>query len=322
MELSTRSQRLQTRYQKACRLQGFSRRTVKTYWHWIRQYLYYHNMQHPDQLSEFHVEAFLSDLAVRRRLSIATQNLAFNALRFLYVVVLELPFENVQAVRATRQPRIPEVFTHEEALAVIAHLQGPYRLAGQLMYGSGLRLSEVYRLRVKDVLLAQRQITIRQGKGNIDRITLLPQSIIGALQEHLRQISEIHNNDIADGYGKVFMPDALARKYPYEAKSFHWQFVFPSVRLSRSPETGELMRHHIHETSIQKAIRKAIRECKIPKKASSHTFRHSFATGLIQSGVDISSVQKLLGHKDIRTTEIYLHVAGGITNIVASPLDR
>ena len=313
--------RLQTLYRNRCRQRGFSHRTVKTYWHWIRQYLKYFNFKHPRALNERDVEAFLSHLAEHRNVSKATQNIAFNALRFLYLEVLLLPFDNVQAIRVKREARVPEVFTHEEALRVISYLQGPYQVMGKLMYGSGLRLSEVYRLRIKDVDIQAGQIVIRAGKGEVDRITLLPQSVIPALQEHLAKIQALHDHDIAQGFGKVSMPNALARKYPTEQRSLHWQFVFPATRLAREPVSGEWVRHHIHETSIQKSVRKAIRLACIGKRSSSHTFRHSFATRLIQRGVDISTVQKLLGHKDIRTTQIYLHTAGGITNIVKSPLD-
>ena len=313
--------RLQTLFRNRCRQRGFSHRTVKTYWHWIRQYLKYFNFKHPRALNERDVEAFLSHLAQHRQVSKATQNIAFNALRFLYLEVLLLPFDNVQAIRVKREARVPEVFTHEEALRVISHLVGPYQVMGQLMYGSGLRLSEVYRLRIKDVDIQAGQIVIRAGKGEVDRITLLPQSVIPALTKHLTKIQALHDSDIAQGFGKVSMPNALARKYPSEQKSLHWQFVFPASRLAREPISGEWVRHHIHETSIQKSVRKAIRSARIGKRSSSHTFRHSFATRLIQRSVDITTVQKLLGHKDVRTTQIYLHTAGGITNIVKSPLD-
>lgn len=315
--------RLQEQFRQVCRMKGFSHRTVKSYWYWIKDFLRYYQFRHPSQLNSQHIERYLSYLAEQRQCAIATQNASFNALRFLYIEVLKLSFENISAVRSQRAPRIPEVFSPKEAYKVLTEMHHPFRLMGMLMYGSGLRLSEVYRLRVKDVLFDQSQLVIREAKGRKERITFLPETSRKALQHQISVAEQYFNIAVSHPSceGLTTMPLGLMKKYPTQARSFHWQYIFPSTRLCRVPDTKWLARHHIHETTIQRAFRKAIAVAGIRKKASSHTFRHSFATELIKKGADITQVQHLLGHNDIRTTQIYLHVAGSITERVKSPLD-
>jgi len=268
------------------------------------------------------IEAFLTHLAVDQNVAASTQNQALSALLFLYRDVLrkDLDFP-VDSIRAKRPKRLPTVLTKEEVLRVIGGLSGTYLLMAKLLYGSGLRLMECVRLRVKDVDFAQRQIVVRDGKGMEDRVTMLPDSVVTPLQENLQRVKRLHEEDLAKGYGSVYLPFALERKYPNANREWIWQYVFPSNRLSKDPRTGSVRRHHIGESSLQKAVREAVRVAGINKRVSCHTFRHSFATHLLESGYDIRTVQELLGHKDVKTTMIYTHVLnrGGLA--VRSPLD-
>lgn len=241
---------------------------------------------------------------------------------FLYNRVLHQPLEDkISAVRAKKPRLLPTVMTNDEALAVLGALSGIHQLMAKLLYGSGLRLMECIRLRVKDVDFGMNQIMVRDGKGKIDRVTMLPESVNSDLKEHLKRVKAIHDNDLNRGYGRVFLPYALGRKYPNADREWGWQYVFPSSSLSKDPRTGATRRHHVHESSLQKAVKKAVRLVRISKPASCHTFRHSFATRLLENGYDIRTVQELLGHKDVNTTMIYTHVLNRGGKAVRSPID-
>jgi integron integrase len=269
------------------------------------------------------IEAFLSHLAVNLKVSSSTQNQAFHAVLFLYNQVLNKDLDDkISAVRAKKPQRLPTVMTKEETLKVITALSGTHQLMGKLLYGSGLRLMECVRLRVKDIDFGMDQIVVRDGKGAKDRVTVLSENVKAVLKEHLELVRRLHENDLAKGYGSVYLPNALARKYPTASREWGWQYVFPSKSVSRDPRTGEKRRHHIHENSLQKAVKNAARMAGIIKPVSCHTFRHSFATHLLEDGYDIRTVQELLGHKDVSTTKIYTHVLSRGPKAVISPLDR
>jgi integron integrase len=268
------------------------------------------------------IEAFLTHLAVQQKVAASTQNQALSALLFLYRDVLKKPLDfPIDAVRAKKPKRVPTVLTKDEALTVIERLSGPHRLMGKLLYGSGLRLMECLRLRVKDLDFAQCQIIVRDGKGMEDRITMLSESLISPLQEHLLYVKRLHAQDVAQGVGPVYLPFALERKYPRAGRLWIWQYVFPSDRLSKDPRTGIIRRHHLSESALQKVVSQAGRVVGLNKHISCHTFRHSFATQLLQQGYDIRTVQELLGHKDVKTTMIYTHVLNRGRLAVRSPLD-
>lgn len=299
-----------------------SRRTEKAYVGWIRRYVEFHSGRHPRELDEGDVNAFLSYLAVSRNVAASTQNQALAALLFLYEHVLRQPLDRVHGiVRPTKPKRLPVVLTHGEVAAVLALMAGRPRLVCLLLYGGGLRLSEALQLRVKDIDLERREITVRDGKGRRDRVTTLPEVALAALVEHLREVRLQHRRDLTRGLGRVPMPYALARKYPNADREWGWQWVFPATKHYRDPRTGIRHRHHMHESKVGKAVKRAVEEAGIAKQAHPHTFRHSFATHLMQAGYDIRTVQELLGHRDVRTTMIYTHVLnrGGLG--VNSPLD-
>ncbi len=268
------------------------------------------------------IEAYLTHLAVERNVSPATQNQAMNALVFLYKKVLKVPLDDeINAVRAKKKINMPVVLTREETAGLIVSMSGDAQLAAKLMYGSGLRISETIRLRVKDIDYKLKMITVRSGKGNKDRITTFPATITPFLREHLAKVKTIHEKDIADGFGAVFLPHALARKYPHAAKQWEWQYVFPASKLSRDPRSGVTRRHHIDPSVINKAIKAAAQKVGLTKSVSAHTFRHSFATHLLQRGNDNRTIQALMGHKDVSTTMIYTHVLEQGGQGVPSPLD-
>jgi integron integrase len=267
------------------------------------------------------VEMFLSDLAVNGNVAVSTQNQAFNALLFLYREVLHQPFDNIDAVRANRPVRVPVVLTAEEVKQVLVAMSGTPQLVAKLLYGSGLRLLEGLRLRVQDLDFQMRQLTVRDGKGAKDRFTVLPESLIAPLQAHLAQVQLRHQEDLREGYGTVYLPGALDRKYPNAAREWRWQYVFPARDRSRDPRSGAIQRHHLDEATIQKAIRAASLRVGLTKRASSHTFRHSFATHMLQRGADIRTIQELLGHNDVSTTMIYTHVLRQGGAGAKSPLD-
>jgi integron integrase len=314
--------KLLDRVREAVRTRHYSRRTEQAYVSWVRRFVIFHGKRHPAALGEVEVGQFLTYLATRKDVAASTQNQALNALVFLYRHVLETPLDPVDGVvRAKRPARLPVVFTREEVTAVLAGLSGTSALVGGLLYGSGLRLLEALRLRVKDLDFAAGQVIVRDGKGMKDRVTPLPMKLREPLQQHLRRIRLLHRQDLSEGGGSVYLPHALARKYPQAAVSWAWQYVFPSTRRSVDPRGGEVRRHHAPESSIQKAVKRAIGRAGIEKHGSCHTLRHSFATHLLECGYDIRTVQELLGHQDVRTTMIYTHVLNRGALGVRSPLD-
>ena len=321
--MEQRPRKLLDQVRDAIRLKHYSIRTEEAYVNWIKRYILFHNKRHPREMGRSEIEAFLTHLAVQEKVAASTQNQALNALLFLYREVLQQDLDfPIHAVRAKTPKRLPTVLTREEVRQVLNQLSGTHRLMAQLFYGSGLRLMECVRLRIKDLDFAQRQIIVRDGKGMQDRVTMLPDSLVAPLQEHLQRVKRLHDEDLARGYGSVYLPFALGRKYPNAHREWIWQYVFPSDRLSKDPRSGVVRRHHVSESSLQKAVKNATRLAGINKRVSCHTFRHSFATHLLESGYDIRTVQELLGHKDVKTTMIYTHVLhrGGLA--VRSPLDE
>lgn len=316
------SPRLYDRTIDALRVRHYSRRTEEAYVHWIRRYIEFHHRQHPRQLAEADVNRFLTHLAVQEHVAASTQNQALSALLFLYQYVLEQPLDRIEGVvRARRPKRLPVVLTVDEVSRVMAHLTGDKWLIAMLLYGGGLRLLEALRLRVKDLDFERGEITVREGKGDKDRITTMPRAVVHVLQEHLQRVQAIHQQDVADGHGRVELPHALARKYPKANQEWCWQFVFPQQNRWVNHRSGEQGRHHVHESLVQKAIHAAVRKAGLTKRVTSHTFRHSFATHLLADGYDIRTVQELLGHKDVRTTMIYTHVLNRGGRGVRSPAD-
>ncbi len=304
------------------RLNHYSLRTEKSYIDWIKRYIWHHGKRHPKDMGAEEVEAFLTHLAVARNVSASTQNQAKSALLYLYkqVLAIDLPWlDNVTQAKAPK--RLPVVLTQAEVQAVLNRLDGTMWLIASLLYGSGLRIMETLRLRVKDVDFARREILVREGKGFKDRVTMLPMALVQPLQDHLRKIQTLHNDDLAAGYGSVFMPMALDKKYPNAGKDWRWQYVFPSIKLSVDPRSKITRRHHADEKTVQRAVKKAVLATKITKLATPHTFRHSFATHLLEGGYDIRTVQELLGHKDVQTTMIYTHVLNKGGKGVTSPFD-
>jgi integron integrase len=317
-----RPKKLLDQVRDAIRLRHYSYRTEQTYVDWIHRFILFHNKRHPKEMGAPEIEAFLTHLAVEKRVAASTQNQALCALVFLYRHVLHQEIGlSIDAVRA-KQPRyLPTVLSQHEALAVIGQLSGVYQIIAKLLYGSGLRLSEALRLRVKDIDFAQNQIVVRDGKGGNSRITLLPVSLIDPLKAHLQRVQRIHRQDLEEGLGSVYLPYALDRKYPNADRQWVWQYVFPSERISKDPRSGIIRRHHLDESGLQKAVKQAGYAAGIHKRVSCHTFRHSFATHLLQSHYDIRTVQELLGHKDVKTTMIYTHVLNKGGQGVRSPLD-
>jgi integron integrase len=304
------------------RLKHYSLRTERAYLDWIRRFILFHGKRHPREMGEGEIAAFLTHLASERNVAAATQNQAFSAILFLYRDVLAMELGFISGIeRPTRAPRVPVVFTKEEARSVLAHLKGDYRLMGELLYGAGLRLMECVRLRVKDVDFSYRQIVVRDGKGKRDRVTILPERLQGPLKLHLEGVKALHIQDLAAGFGSVHLPHALAEKNPGAPKAWVWQYVFPASRPSVDPRSGTVQRHHLSEKNLQNAVKEAVRAAGVAKAASCHTFRHSFATHLLENGYDIRTVQELLGHKDVATTMIYTHVLNRPGLGVKSPVD-
>ena len=314
--------RLLEQVRDVIRKKHYSIRTEQSYILWIKRFIIFHNKRHPKYMGEREISQFISQLATHRRVAASTQNQALNALVFLYKHVLRIELGDFGPMqRAKRPERLPTVLTQTEVSRLLAAMSGPHRLMAKLMYGSGLRLMECVRLRVKDIDFERSQITVRDGKGKKDRAVMLPEQIELFLEEHLQRVKIMHERDLADGYGEVYIPFALARKYINAAKEWAWQYVFSSERISKDPRSGKLRRHHIDESTLQKAIRRAVRTASITKPASAHTLRHSFATHLLEMGYDIRTVQELLGHKDVSTTMIYTHVTDKGVMGVQSPLD-
>ncbi|HNT78227.1 MAG TPA: integron integrase, partial [Anaerolineae bacterium] len=299
----------------------YALRTEEAYVDWIRRFILFHHKRHPREMGAAEITAFLTHLAVVDNVAASTQNQALAALLFLYREVLQQDIGPVEPVRAKKPQRLPVVLTREEVRQVLNQMQGTHQLMAKLLYGTGMRLMECVRLRVKDVDFARREILVRDGKGEKDRVTMLPESIIPALQAHLERVRQLHQRDLADGYGAVYLPYALERKYPNAAREWGWQYVFPASRISADPRTGAKRRHHTDESGLQKAVRAAAKAAGIVKPVGPHTFRHSFATHLLESGQDIRTVQELLGHADVKTTMIYTHVLNRGPLGVRSPLD-
>lgn len=318
-----RAPRLLVQVHEAIRRRYFSRRTEEAYVHWIKRFIFFSGRRHPLQLGEPEVTAFLNHLAAERKVAAATQNQALSALLFLYKEVLgrELAWL-VGLERASRPPRLPTVLTRAEVERVLSRLQGTKWLIASLLYGAGLRVLECLRLRVKDVDLAYRQILVRDGKGEKDRVTMLPETLVEPLRAHLERVRGLHARDLREGYGEVHLPYALGRKYPRAGREWCWQYMFPSAHRSADPEDGVIRRHHLDESVPQRAVKDALQGAGVSKHASCHTLRHSFATHLLESGYDIRTVQELLGHADVSTTMIYTHVLNKGGRGVKSPLDR
>ena len=303
----------------AIRTHHYAYKTEKTYLHWIKQYVKFCKSTHPREAGADGVKRFLTHLAVDRQISASTQNQALAALLFLYKLY-EIDLGDLDIVRAKKSTWLPTVMTHDEAMRVIEQLDGQYRIMAQLMYGAGLRLMECLRLRVKDVDIDMRTITLRDTKSNRDRVTVLPESVVAALLLHLAKVKAQHTEDIANGRGEVELPFALDRKYPNAPYEWSWQYIFPASQFSTDPRSGRVRRHHVYETSVQKAVKFAAKKAGIHKQVGPHTLRHSFATHLLESGYDIRTIQELLGHKDIKTTMIYTHVSMKGSGVI-SPLD-
>lgn len=314
--------RLLDQVRDVIRRRHYSIRTEEAYLGWIKQFIHFHHLRHPRDLGPAAVAAFLSHLASDRQVASSTQNQALSALLFLYREVLGQPLDTITGIEHAKRPqRIPAVFTKAEVHGVLSHLRDEMWLMASLLYGSGLRLMECLRLRVKGIDLVRGQIIVRNGKGGKDRITILPPSLIKPLERQLARVAALHEMDMRDGFGEVYLPFALARKYPAAARQMAWQYIFPARKRSVDPRTGSQRRHHIAETALQKAVKAAIRAAGIKKPASCHTLRHSFATHLLEAGYDIRTVQELLGHSDVSTTMIYTHVLQRGARAVKSPLE-
>lgn len=306
----------------ALRVKHYAYRTEECYVDWVRRYILFHNKRHPKDMAESDVAAFLTHLAVHGHVSASTQNQALSALLFLYRHVLKQPLaDSIDAVRARQSKHLPTVLSPDEVRRLFQHLQGIHQLLAKLLYGSGLRIKEALRLRVKDLDFSQGQIIVRDTKGNHDRLTILPQSIAEQLQAHLVQVRQIHTTDLSLGFGAVYLPFALARKYPNAEREWIWQYVFPSQKRSQDPRSSDVRRHHQDDSALQRSLKLATQQAEIPKKVTCHTLRHSFATHLLQNGYDIRTIQELLGHKDVKTTMIYTHVLNRGKLGVLSPLD-
>ncbi len=296
--------------------------TEKTYCTWVKDFIRFHNYIKPNEVGTKGVDDYLSFLAVERQCSINTQKTALNAIVFMYHQFLRVEVGKLDFVPSSRPRTIPTVFSHGEAQAVLSYLDGVHKLAGSLMYGAGLRVKEVTRLRIQDIDFNNSCIVVREAKGLKWRRTLLPKTLIDRLQHQIDYALKLHENDIEDGYGEVYLPFALAKKYPSAGREPFWQYLFPAAHLSIDPRSGIKRRHHIGEQQVQRSVKKAIRKARIMKKSGCHTFRHSFATNLLQSGTDIRNIQELMGHNDLSTTQIYTHVIGSHERGAVSPLDK
>lgn len=301
------------------RVKQYAYKTEKTYLDWVERFIRFHGLRHPNEMGKTEIESYMTHLA-KTNVSASTQNQALAAMLFMYRAMFEREFEGIEAVRAKKSTHVPTVLTVDEMKRILCRLHGVYHMIGYMLYGSGMRLMECMRLRVKDVDFELRTITLRDTKSNRDRVTVLPNAVIEPLKLHLARVKAQHDEDLSKGFGSVEMPGALGRKYPNAEYEWGWQYVFPASQYSRDPRSGIVRRHHLYETSVQKAVRKAAKESGIVKPVGPHTFRHSFATHLLQGGTDIRKIQELLGHQDLKTTMVYTHVAG-IGAGVKSPLD-
>jgi integron integrase len=322
---ATQSPKLLDQVRQSIRLKHMSRRTEESYVYYIKQFILFHNKRHPKELGAEEIRGFLTHLAVDGNVAASTQNVALAALLFLYREVLRMEVPGLGEIpRAHRSRHLPVVFTRQEVKAILAELakiNPTYHLIASLLYGTGMRLMECLSLRVKDIDFDLKQITVRNGKGGDDRVTMLPVTLIEPLKLQLAKAAALHQQDLAQGYGAVYLPDALERKYQNANKEWGWQYVFPADKLSTDPRTGAVRRHHVSEDNVQRAVKLAIRRAGVAKNGSCHSFRHSFATYLLENGYDIRTVQELLGHKDVKTTMIYTHVLNRGGRAVRSPLD-
>ena len=315
--------RLLDQVREAIWTRHYSLRTESAYVGWIRRFILFHNKRHPLEMGETEISQFLSVLAVEKQVSAATQNQALSALLFLYREVLDQHVGWLdEVVRAKRPQRLPVVLTRQEVRALLGALEGVHWLMASLLYGAGLRLLECLRLRVKDIDFSNNQIVVRAGKGNKDRITMLPTVVKAPLATHLAHIRVLHEHDLAQGFGRVYLPDALQRKYANADREWGWQWMFPATQISVDPRSGVQRRHHLHESVLQRAVKEAARKAGLSKAASCHTLRHSFATHLLENGYDIRTIQELLGHQDVKTTMIYTHVLNRGGKGVHSPIDH
>lgn len=315
--------KLLNQVQNRIRAKHYSIRTEQAYLDWIKKFILYHEKRHPADMGDREICAYLTHLAVNRKVAASTQNQALSAILFMYREIIKKDLEEFDdLIRAKRPSRLPVVFTPEETKQILIQLEGTNWLMGHLLYGSGLRIMECIRLRVKDVDFEYKQIVVRDGKGNVDRVTMLPKVITENLKIHLEKVKILHKRDLDEGFGTVYLPYALERKYRNANRSWIWQYVFPATRRSVDPRSGIEQRHHISETVIQRAVKTAIRNAGITKAGSCHSLRHSFATHLLEDGYDIRTVQELLGHKDVRTTQIYTHVLNRGGKGVKSPGDK
>lgn len=322
IQLPLTQPKLLPRLREAIRVRHMSLKTEKAYVHWVRRYIFFHGRRHPKDLGAGEITAFLNDLAVTRRVAASTQNQALAALLFLYKVVLKMDLPWLEGiVRAKRPRRLPTVLTQQEVQAVLQKLDGTRWLLVSLLYGAGLRLQECLSLRVKDVDLVGSKLLVRDGKGGKDRVTLLPRSLKAPLAAHLEKVNALHAADLARGFGEAPLPRALAGKYPKAGYLLGWQYVFPSSKHCTDPYTGRAVRYHVHEKTVQRTVQQAVRRAGIVKPAGCHTFRHAFATHLLETGHNIRTVQELLGHKHVETTMIYTHVMQHSLNDVRSPVD-
>ena len=313
---------LMTRYRRELRARHYSPRTEKTYCRWVVRYVHFHKLKHPEQMAEKEINIFLSYLAVSEKVSSSTQNQALAAILFLYRNVFSIEIGDLgDVIRAKEGRRIPVVMSKEEVKKVLVQMHPRVRLIVELLYGCGFRVSECLRLRVKQIDFSRNEITVRRGKGDKDRMVMLPQKLKRRLRDHLNIVKRIHEQDLSDGWGQMPMPDALDRKYPRASREWRWQWVFPQDRRWRQVETGKQGRYHIDASIVQRYIKQSVDKCDLTKRISCHTFRHSFATHLLESGYDIRTLQVLLGHRNLKTTMIYTHVLNQGPGAVRSPLD-
>lgn len=316
-------QKLLDKMRTEIRRRNYSYWTEKAYVNWVKRYVKFHGFTHPKELKEKDVVAFLNWLAVDRNVAASTQNQALCAVIFLYDHILKFSLDQLHNVqRAKKTQHLPVVLSDSEAIQIIGQMTGYKRLVVSLLYGSGMRLSECLRLRVKDIDFSYNQVWIRNSKGAKDRVSILPDVLRKNLKQHLMKVGNLHNRDLARGWGAVILPKALERKYPNAERELRWQYVFPSPKRGKDPRSGKKQRYHISGSTIHKAIKRAVAQTNITKKVSSHTFRHSFATHLLEDGYDIRTIQELLGHKNVKTTMIYTHVLNKGGKGVQSPLDR
>lgn len=319
--LPDKPHRLMDQLRVFMRAKRLAYRTEKTYCTWILDFIRFHKRRHPDTMGSAEVDAWLSHLAVKRNVAVNTQKTALNAVVFLYKQFLNRELGEIQFTKTGRVQHLPTVFSHDEAMQLLSLIEGDHKLAAALMYGSGLRVMEAVRLRVQDVDFANACLFVREAKGNKWRRTLLPKSLIEPLRTQIEFALALHKRDLAEGFGEVYLPHALAKKYPKAATSATWQYVFPAPNRAVDPRSDVIRRHHIGEQQVRRSVARALEMAGIRKKASCHTFRHSFATNLLRTGVDIRNIQELLGHTDVSTTMIYTHVVGVHERGVASPLD-